>query len=104
MTSLLTEKFSEEKQSKTFPLMRSHGGLPTRVNKRNSPVDFLECFTLKLECFALFVPQEKLRGGLGRGHAAIDLTYYLFIIIFISLGRIPKQANDCVLVFQSTLA
>lgn len=41
-------------QNKTFPLMRSHGSLPTWVNKTNPPVNFLECFTLKHECFIVY--------------------------------------------------
>lgn len=44
---------SMRKKTKQSPLMSSHGGLPTWVNKTESPVAFRECFTLKLGCFPL---------------------------------------------------
>lgn len=44
----LSEKKQMKNKTKTFPLMRSHGGPACAVDP---PVDFAECFTLKLECF-----------------------------------------------------
>lgn len=60
----LSEKKQIKNKTKTFPLMRSHGGPACAVD---SPVDFAECFTQKLECFppCLFC-REKLRCKRGK--------------------------------------
>lgn len=68
---------SKTKPNKTFPLMRSHGGLPTQVNKRRSPVDLPECFTLKLGGFSEVVLPGKPRGGLGRGCICLVFIFLL---------------------------
>lgn len=56
VTLRLMEKFNEEKQNKTFPLMRSHGRLPTQMKFSSG---FFECFTLKLRCFCSICSAEK---------------------------------------------
>lgn len=80
----LSEKKQMKNKTKTFPLMRSHGGSACAVD---SPVDFAECFTLKLECFppCLFC-RETLRCKWGKRATPLLMRTTFYIVSGVAWG------------------